>query len=362
MKGWRIVSLGVALAMALFCASAWATDHGGREAMDNGKAGMDHAEHAAGKADAKVMGTAHDAMGEAGAAMGQAGHKAMEQGDKAMGDAGQAMEHAGNGGMDHTQSGDMAAEGHDHEAMMAEAAAENLPVGVTEHLGEIMPPDAMFTDSEGKAVRLGDLFADTPTIVLPVYYSCPNVCHILQSSFSRILPKVTLEPGKEIQVVSISFDERDTPQTAAKSKRNFAMALRDGFPPEHWKFLVGDKGAIARAMNAMGFGFQRVDNDFAHPVVVVAVAPGGKIVRYLYGTDPLPFDVTMAATEAAQGKVGLSVKRVLAYCFSYDPEGRRYTFDLMRVAGLSILGFIAIVMAVLFMAGTKRKRRTRIPR
>lgn len=278
------------------------------------------------------------------------GHEAMERGAAAHG----AMEHAPGGaaaGMDSMPQG-----GHDHEALMRDAQAGGLPVGVTERLGGMMPADAVFTDSKGARVRLGDLF-DRPTILLPVYYTCPNVCHILQSSFARVLPQVALEPGTEIQVVSLSFDDRDTVDNAARAKRNFTTALDGGFPPEHWRFLVGDAHNIALAMDALGFGFRRVGDDFAHPVIVAALAPGGKIVRYLYGSDFLPFDVTMAATEAARGQVGLSVKRVLSYCFSYDPEGRRYTFNLMRVAGLSVLGFLAVVMTVLFMTGARRRGR-----
>ena len=322
------LALAVMLALAAVPARA-AMEQGGHDAQAHGEMPMDQA--------APTM----DAAGHEG--MDAAGHEGMDA--------------AGHEGMADGEHAAMGGEGHDHAAMMAQAEAERLPVGVTEHLGQVLPADVVFKDSQGDDIRLGDLFT-VPTIVLPVYYSCPNVCHILQSSFARILPKVNLEPGRDIQVVSISFDSKDTPGTAAQSKRNFAMAMRGAFPPEYWKFLSGDEAAITRTMNALGFGFQQMGDDFAHPVVVIAVAPGGKIVRYLYGTDPLPFDVTMAATEAAQGKVGLSVKRVLAYCFSYDPEGRRYTFDLMRVAGISILGFIAIVMVVLFMVPSKRKRRT----
>ncbi|MBU1002188.1 MAG: SCO family protein [Proteobacteria bacterium] len=258
--------------------------------------------------------------------------------------------------MTQDQPGAMPVMAHDHEAIRKKAELEGPPVGVAEHLGAFLPDDAWFMDSDGKRVNLRQLVGNTPTILLPVYYSCPNVCHILQSSFARVLPQVNLVPGEEIQVISLSFDERDSVRSAANSKRQFAMALEGRFPPEHWHFLAGDKQNIDRAMEAVGFRFMRVDQDFAHPVVVIALAPGGKVVRYLYGTDFLPFDVTMAATEAAEGKTGLSVKRMLSYCFSYDPEGRRYTFDLMRVAGVSILGFIAIMLAILFAVGKKKKR------
>jgi protein SCO1/2 len=51
----------------------------------------------------------------------------------------------------------------------------------------------------------------------------------------------------------------------------------------------------------------------------VVVAPGGKIVRYLEGASFLPFEVTMALTEAAEGRVGSPMRKALLYCFSYDP-------------------------------------------
>jgi protein SCO1/2 len=107
-------------------------------------------------------------------------------------------------------------------------------------------------------------------------------------------------------------------------------------------------------MDSIGFRFQRQGRDFIHPVVLVAVSPEGKIVRYLYGSGFLPFDITMAATEAAEGKVGLSVKRVLAYCFTYDPEGKRYVFDFMRIAGIVVLSGIALFLFLLLRGGKKR--------
>ncbi|NJB67836.1 protein SCO1/2 [Desulfobaculum xiamenense] len=252
--------------------------------------------------------------------------------------------------------------GHDHEAMMRELATSasdaaptpEMDVGVDEHLGAYLPEGLTFTDSDGDAVDLRAA-ASVPSIILPVYFTCPSVCNLMLSSFARILPEVPLDAGRELRVIAVSFDELDTPAVAAASKRNYMAALRGGFPPEHWLFLTGDKATIDRAMDAIGFGFARRGDAFVHPAVAVAVAPDGKIVRYLYGTDFLPFDVTMAATEAAQGRVGLSVKRLLSYCFDYDPQGRRYVFDTMRVVGGSILGLALVLFIVLMLAG----RRTR---
>lgn len=279
--------------------------------------------------------------------------------DAAPGD-GQPMDHdATQGameGMEHDAAqGAMEDMDHDHEGMVQEAEEQGVKVGVTEHLGEYVPLDATFVDSEGNRVTLDDVI-DAPTLIMPVYYTCPNVCHILQSAMARVLPEVALTPGEEIKIVSLSFDENDSAQGAARIKRNFAAALRGNFPPEHWTFLAGDKENIDRTMDAIGFGFERMGKDFAHPVLVVAVAPDGKIVRYLYGSDFLPFDVTMAATEAAKGTPGISVKRILSFCYSYDPQGRRYTFDILRVSGFAVLGMLALIFIILFLSGKKKRR------
>jgi protein SCO1 len=90
----------------------------------------------------------------------------------------------------------------------------------------------------------------------------------------------------------------------------------------------------------------------------VALAPGGKVVRYLYGNNPLPFDITMAMTEANKGHLGLSVKRALAFCFSYDPEGKRYTINVLRIGGI-VVAVSAIAFFLVLTLGGGKKRQTK---
>ncbi|OIQ50779.1 hypothetical protein BerOc1_02721 [Pseudodesulfovibrio hydrargyri] len=244
---------------------------------------------------------------------------------------------------------------HDHAKMMEEAEQADLPVGIEEHLGAQLP-DAVFTDSEGNEVTLPEL-ADVPVLLLPIYYRCPDVCSLLQGSVASILPEVKLAPGKELKVVSLSFDARETPKDAARAKRNYAAIAGDAFPAEYWTFLTGDQASIDAVLKAVGYTVQKQGGLWAHPVAAIAVAPGGKVVRYLYGTSFLPFDITMAGTEAARGQTGMSVKRLLSFCYNYDPQGRRYVFDILRVSGFTIVGFVAIFLAWLLLGGKKKKRR-----
>jgi protein SCO1/2 len=202
---------------------------------------------------------------------------------------------------------------------------------------------------------LGEL-VDKPTIFAPVYFNCPNVCNFLQSSLADVIPQIKLKPGVDFQVVSLSFDEFDTPEIAAKKKLNYMKAAEGKLPEDTWIFLTGSKENIKAFTDSIGYRFLRKDKDFVHPVVVVAVSPKGKIVRYLYGTSILPFELTMAAVEAAKEQTGLSVKRFVSYCFSYDPQGKKYVFNVMKVSGTVVLAVLFIFAAFLFFGGKKRKK------
>ena len=144
--------------------------------------------------------------------------------------------------------------GHHHHNGMAEDA---LPeAGLQERLGNKLPLDLTFRDEEGKSVTLRQLITG-PTIIVPVYYQCPNVCSFLQGGLARVLPKLKLTPGKQYRVLSISFDETETPQLAADSKRNYLASMENKFPQDAWRFLTGDRNNIRRLIDAAGYHVQR---------------------------------------------------------------------------------------------------------
>lgn len=246
--------------------------------------------------------------------------------------------------------------GENKEHVHDEKAQKESDVGVTEHLGSIIPLDMEFTTSEGKKVTLREL-VDKPTLFAPVYYTCPNVCNFLQSRLADVIPQIKMKPGQQYQVISVSFDENDTVKDAAEKKVNYMKAAGGTVPENGWIFLTGSKENIDKLMNALGFRFKRSGADFAHPVAVMSVSHSGKIVRYLYGTDILPFEMTMAVVEAEKETPGLSVKKLVAYCFNYDPQGKRYVFDIMKVSGVVVLLVMAVFAGYLFFGGKKRKKR-----
>jgi len=203
--------------------------------------------------------------------------------------------------------------------------------------------------------RLGDLVTG-PTIILPVYYSCTNVCTFMQGGLARVLPDIRQTPGVDYRVISVSIDENETPQLAAGSKRMYLAAMNGAFPSEGWRFLTGDSANIRRLTESAGYRFERRGRDFMHPVASFVVAGDGKIVRYLYGTSFLSKDLTLALVEAGQGKTGATIRKVVAYCFSFDPKMKSYQFNLLRVSATVVILCCGSFFAYLMLTGRKRNR------
>lgn len=231
------------------------------------------------------------------------------------------------------------------------------PGGIEEHLGTKIPLDITFRDETGKTVALAELITG-PTIILPVYYRCANVCSVLQARMATALQKLEQKPGEEYRVISISFDERETPELAARSKQAYLAAIRKPFPAEGWRFLTGDSTSIHRLTDSAGYFFQRQGEDFIHPVVSIMVAGDGTIVRYLYGFAVLPKDLALAITEARSGVAGTSIRKMMDFCFTYDPVGKTYVFNLLRVSATVVIICTGAFMVFLIL-GRKRKNSSR---
>jgi protein SCO1/2 len=230
-------------------------------------------------------------------------------------------------------------------------------VGLDERLGAKIPLDITFRDETGRQVRLAELVTG-PTIILPVYYSCTNVCNYLQGGLARVLPAIKGRPGTEYRVISVSFDENETPQQAARSKRMYQTSMSTPFPAEGWRFLTGDATDICRLTDAAGYRFQRKGRDFIHPVASFVVARDGTIVRYLYGTTFLAKDVSLALMEARSGTVGTSIRKVMEYCFTFDPTGKTYVFNLLRVSATVVILCTGGFLVFLVLTGRNRRQHT----
>lgn len=219
-------------------------------------------------------------------------------------------------------------------------------IGIDEHLGASVPLEAVFTDEEGDTVTLDELI-DKPTLLSLVYYRCPGICKPLLSGVAEVLGKLDMVPGEDYQVITLSFDERDRPEDSRRMRRDYLTAVGKPFPEDSWHFLTGDTTEIRRVTNALGFRFRRSGEDFVHPAALIVLTPKGQIARYLYGLTYLPFDLKMALIEASKGRSTPTIAKVLLYCFSYDPEGKKYVVDVTRIAGAGVLLGAVLLVSVL---------------
>lgn len=214
-----------------------------------------------------------------------------------------------------------------------------VEVGIEEKIGDYLPLDAEFYTSEGDTVTL-DRVIDTPVLMVLVYYECPGICSPLQNELAWVIDRVDLEAGNEFEVISLSFDDGETPEIAAKWKRNYLQSMKNGIPDSAWTFLTGKKENIKKVTDALGFRYKQTDSEeYLHAGTVVAISPDGKISRYLFGSTFNQFDIKMALLDAESGKTNPAVTKVLQFCFTYDPEGRGYTLNITRIVGaLMLLG------------------------
>jgi protein SCO1/2 len=254
-----------------------------------------------------------------------------------------------------SSSGSPASTPHGAHGTAGPAAAQP---GIDEKLGSKIPLDLTFQDENGRRVTLREMITG-PTIIAPVYYHCPDACDFLQGGLAQVLPQVTLKPGKDFKVLSVSFDEKETPAMARKSKAIYMDAMKGKFPPEAWHFLTGNFKNIHRLTDAAGYHFQRRGEDFLHPVGIFIVSREGKIARYLYGTSFLPMDLSLALMEGSSGRIGPTIRKVVRFCFSFDPQNKRYVFNIFRVSATVILATMGGFLAFLIFGGKKNKKKSR---
>ncbi len=226
--------------------------------------------------------------------------------------------------------------------------------GVVEQLGRKAAVDVSLKDEDGHDVAFGQLLGK-PTILTLNYYRCAGICTPLLNNLLSALNEVDAAPEKDFQVLTVSFDPRDTPEIASRKRVNYLKQVKRPFPPGAWRFLTGEAAATRRLADSVGFAFRAQGEDFIHPGVIIFLSPEGVITRYMYGTRFLAADITMAIGEAAKGEARPTISKFLAFCYSYDPGGRRYAFRMTRLVGVILLVLVIGYVVFLSIKGRAKK-------
>jgi protein SCO1/2 len=219
-------------------------------------------------------------------------------------------------------------------------------VGIDEKLGGQVPLDLVLRDEEGRPVKLGALLGK-PTILTLNYFRCAGICTPLLNGVTEAVDRTQALPGVEFQVLTVSFDERDTPEIAATKRTNYLREIHRPFPPSGWRFLTGDAATTKALCDSVGFKFKQDGADFIHAGAIIFLSPQGRVTRYMYGTTFLPADLQQAVQEAARGEAQPTISKWLKICFSADPAGRKFVFSVTKVAAALTLLAAALFAALL---------------
>lgn len=250
----------------------------------------------------------------------------------------------------------------------AARAEESLPselkgITVTEKLGDRVDGNLVFTDHDGRRVRLADFFdGERPVLLTLNYYRCTTLCNIQLNQLNGGLRQLGWRPGGEFRIVTVSIDPREKPDLARGKRATYLSSL--GMGDVDWTFLVGEESQVKQLADSVGFGY-RYDaetDQYAHPATLVFLTPDGEIARYLYGLEYSRWDLRFALMEAADGRVGSVADRVILSCFHYDPSSKRYgpfAFGIMRLGGAVTVLLLGGFLAVLWRRERTRRRRAR---
>ena len=224
-------------------------------------------------------------------------------------------------------------------------------VAFEQRLNEQLPLDLPFKDEDGKVVKLGDYFGRKPVVLTFVYYECPMLCTQVLNGLESALRVLNESVGEEFDVVTVSFDPRETPVLAAGKKKAYLERYKRDSAEQGWHFLTGEQASIEALTKASGFSYtwDEASQQFAHASGVVVATPTGKLSRYFFGIEYSPRDLKFALMESTSERIGSLADQLMLYCYHYDPNKGNYGFVAMRavriggaVTLMALFGFVFV--------------------
>ena len=228
-----------------------------------------------------------------------------------------------------------------------------------QRLDEQIPLNLTFRDENNDPVTLGKYFGSKPVVLAFVYYQCPMLCTLVLNGLTETLVEQKFNVGDEFNVITVSFDPRETAALAQAKKKTYLARYGRPGAADGWHFLTGDQQNISRLTDAAGFHYQfdPASGQFAHPSGIIILTPEGKIARYYFGIEYSARDVRFGLIEAAQEKIGTPVDQILLLCYHYDPKTGKYNsiaMNSMRLGGVLTLAGLGSLVLVLWRHGKKK--------
>ena len=234
-------------------------------------------------------------------------------------------------------------------------------VGIDQRLNEQVPLDLNFRDETGKAVRLREYFGEKPVILVLAYYECPMLCTQVLNGLTRSLQGMTLDVGKEFNVVTVSINPRETPELARAKKRIYTGIYGRPLGEQGWHFLTGEQPSIQALARAVGFryAFDPESGQYAHASVIMVLTPEGRLSRYFFGIQYHSRDLRLSLVEASEGKIGSAVDHILLFCYHYDPATGKYGLVILNIVRAAGLVTVLVIGGSIWVMLRRERRKTK---
>lgn len=229
-------------------------------------------------------------------------------------------------------------------------------VGIEQHLNADVPANLEFKDELGNPVKLAGYFGHGRPVILNLgYYQCPMLCSELLQGLVGSMKALSFNLGKDFDVVTVSFDPRETTEMAAAKKRDIMKRYGRANSDQGWHFLTGKADQIEALTKAVGFQFQfdPKTDQYAHAAAIVMLTPDHRVSGYFYGVEFSPKDLRLGLVQASQNRIGNIGDQVLLYCYHYDPRTGKYGAvigNILKLAGLATVLILGTFMFVMFRA------------
>ncbi len=252
--------------------------------------------------------------------------------------------------------------------LSAQLVREDVPelrqMDIVEHLGDTIPLNLAFTNDAGEEVKLEDYFHQgKPVIVTLAYYNCPMLCTVVLNGLSDAVRAQELNLEEDFMILTVSINPNETAELAEGKRSRYMQALGEKGQNSGWRFFVGDSTQSRALAEAIGFKYyyDEETKEYAHPAGAFVLTEAGVISRYLYGLEFKSRDLKLALIEAADGKIGSTLDRLILYCYHYDPHAKGYVVlagNIMKLGGLVTLIILTAFLSILW----ARERRLRTVR
>jgi cytochrome c oxidase subunit 2 len=239
-------------------------------------------------------------------------------------------------------------------------------IGIEQKLDEQIPLDLKFIDEYGKQVQLKDYFGQKPVVLALVYYTCPMLCNQVLNGTAGALKTLSFNIGDEFDVVAVSFDPKDTPETAFAKKQAYLdrydrKGLARKLADQGWHFLTGDEASIKALCDSVGFKYRwdEATSQYIHASGIMVATPQGKLSRYLYGIEYAPKDLKFSLIEASQNKIGSPVDQLFLFCYHYDPVTGKYgpvIMNFIRLGGFATFLGLALLIFIMHRRRAAREK------